>query len=220
MRRLLFLVFIGLMSCSEERLTPLVDDRDYFPVRLGQFYEYAVEETTHSLLGEVNTAYEIREEFFDVIVTGSDTTFLVKRFTRPDSTFSWEQDSVYSLRRTAGQLIVTENNIPFVRLTFPVMIGNEWNGNAFNALPQANYELMDGGKSLSPLTIADLVKVQISDIPQTLVRQDQRYHLYGRGIGLVEKNYIRINFVTSGQNLGTIESGRILKQYLKKYGQD
>lgn len=205
-----------LAACGERDMIAPVVEPDYFPLEIGNYWVYEVEETTYSLLEVVTSNYELRETLVDTI-EGESPTYLMLQERRANEGEEWEADSMFTVRKTSTALIVTENNLAYARMAFPVERGKEWNGNAYNALPEAEYEYVEVSTILSELEFGTLVQVQLSDIEQNLVNQDEQYQIYAEGVGLIEKNYIRFNFVTSGENLGEIESGRVLKQYLKEY---
>ncbi len=213
------LLLVFLLACGEREVIPPKVEPGYFPLEIGNYWIYEVEETTHSLLEVVSSEYDLRETVVDTI-GGADTTYLILQQRRSNEGEEWQADSMFTIRMTTSALIVTENNLAYARMAFPVELGKEWNGNAYNALPDTEYEYVEAPTPLSELEFTNLIQVQLSDVEQNLVNQDQRYQIFAKGVGLVEKNYIRLNFVTSGENLGEIESGRILKQYLKEYGNE
>ena len=66
-----------------------------------------------------------------------------------------------------------------------------------------------------------ILRIVINDIPQNSVFTDSRSEFYLQDIGLIEKDYLTLNFCTTGcDSLGQITSGRILKQTLFEYGKE
>lgn len=215
--RVLILAWI-VTSCSREEIS-IPTHGDYFPLAIGNYWIYDVDETSYTLLGESQFTYELRETVTDTLL-GSDTSWLILRERRSAESDDWSADSVYTVRKTSIGVVLTQSNQSFLRLSYPVEVGKKWNGNAFNGASGENYEYVPVSSTGSSLALEGLIQVTQSNIEQNLVNQDQRFEIYANQVGLVEKNYIRLNFSTSGENLGEIESGRILKQYLKEYGQN
>src|SRR5690606_9818541 len=66
-------------------------------------------------------------------------TFVIHRSTRADDTEAWEPLDTWSVRSDDERVVVSEGNVPFVKLIFPVAAQVRWDGNAFNALGADEY---------------------------------------------------------------------------------
>ena len=146
-------------------------------------------------------------------------TYLLSRSVSEDS-LSWEADSVWTVRKTAHQVVMSENNTAFVKLTFPVRAGNTWDGNAANTMAPQSWFYQETEPFVLPDQIAEgeeVIRVVIEDIPENLVNRDERSEIYVRGTGLVEKDYITLRFDSESGNIGEISSGHILSQRLIGY---
>jgi hypothetical protein len=161
--------------------------------------------------------YQIRETIIDEIGTGDESVFLLRIEKRTSETESWEAIGSAYVRQTNAFLEYREGNVPIVSMSYPVKMGRSWNANTLNNDPEAMYYYSEVGV---PTTEADEIKIVISDLPPNIVEQDQRYEIYARGIGLVERSFTTIEFCQTGCEGQTNlpDNGRILLQQLKGYG--
>lgn len=220
------LLAVSFYSCNEEADLTFDQGYDFFPLSGGQFRTYQVEEVI--ITGSVpdTSHYFLKEVLADSIVHESQMSYLVYRYVTEDTTTAWRLDSVWAARRSGTQAVVVENNIPFVKLIFPVKSGASWDGNALNARGEFPYfyesveSLQIGEEAFSA---AEVIRVVIADVPENLVEQDERSEVYVRGIGLAQKNYLSASFCQPGsgcEEVGIIDKGRILNQVLVAYGEE
>ncbi|MGB3466087.1 MAG: hypothetical protein WBA74_12490 [Cyclobacteriaceae bacterium] len=209
------LVFIG--SCSSDNEVTEQDfGYSYYPLSIGDYREYAVEEIVFLTMGPDTTRYFLREEVTDSLVSSDIATYIFERSVRSTSSDPWEIDSVWTTRITTGEAIQVENNVPIVKIQFPVVSDRTWDSNLFNTRDQAFYTSV-----LVPSdTLEDeVLKVIVADIPENIVLKDQRSEFYAKNIGLISRDFETLNFCTSGcEEVMEIESGRVLKQNLIDYG--
>lgn len=223
MKKLFSLIFIGILTACGDSEEPMAFDSgyDYYPTSSGAERIYDVEEINFDLFGPDTSRYFLREYISDSILSDQvSITYVLKREKRTSELEEWESDSLWSVRKTESYVIVTENNLPLVKLSFPVSEGRTWDGNAFNSLQEEGYryETVSQESVDSLFTSNEVIRVVISDVEKNLVSQDQRSEVYAKGIGLVEKNYIAINFCTVDcDSVGQVQSGRILNQVLVEY---
>lgn len=219
MSKLFSLTFVlFLLGCGSEDVEMTDFGTDYYPILVDSAKIYQVEETTYNLLGAETNIYQLRETIVDSTISVSgEISFILKREKRMVANDSWSVDSLWSVRKNDRLVVVTENNIPLVKLTFPIAERASWNGNAYNNKGTVLYTF----DNIDPSTLKAqssgnaMIKVVIADEPQNLVRRDQRYEVYERGVGLLEKNYITLLYCTKDcDEAEQILSGRILYQYL------
>lgn len=224
MKQVLFFFSLAfLFSCNEKKeIGPEVLGYDFYPIAIGQYRIYEVEEIQYKLSGFDTSSFQLRETLFDSIVSSDQTTYLIRRDKRDDPSLEWKSDSVWTVTRTQNFLSVSENSIPFIKLTFPVKDGKEWDGNSLNAKGNVGYYYQPiGGIIIDTLAQNDHIRVVIEDIPQNLVNRDERSEVYARGIGLVQKDYVSLQFCTVDCNeIGEIEGGRSLQQILIEIGNE
>ena len=212
-----------LYTCNE---TQIVDPSrlgfDFYPAEIGQFRIYEVEEVQFRLTSFDTVTYQLRETIFDTLESRDQTTYLIRRDVRSSDLEEWESDSIWSVTPTNLNVAVTENSIPFIKLTFPVRVGIEWNGNSLNNRGTQTYYYQEVEESaIESIPVTDQIRVIIEDIPENTTGIDLRSEVYARNIGLVEKDYLTQRRCTSGScgdDFGKVEAGRALKQRLIAYG--
>lgn len=130
----------GISSCKDSVEAVPETGRDYYPVAVGNYWIYAVTDTTYSPVnqqGQVSVAtvsnYQFRELITEIFndATGQPV-YRLARAKRPNATSPWVTDSIFVLRATGQAVVLTRNNTPTVELIFPVRAGRSWNLNAFN----------------------------------------------------------------------------------------
>ncbi|MEL6559031.1 MAG: hypothetical protein AAFQ94_12660 [Bacteroidota bacterium] len=209
----------AMVSCSSDN--ELIEQDfgfEYFPLEIGDFREYSVTEVNFLTVGPDTSRYFIREEITDSVTNGGVVLFTLERSSRTLSTDPWKVDSLWTARVDCFEAIQVENNIPILKIQFPVADGKVWDSNLFNALDSIGYTsfLIDSD------TLDDQVlKVEVANLPQNLVGRDERNEFYARGIGLINRDFITLKFDTSnGVATNDIESGRVLMQKLINYGKN
>lgn len=217
------------VSCETERLKPQRDNsgRKFFPLKIGSYRIYDVEEINFSFVAENDTAkYQLKVLIADFYINQqADTTFFIERYHRPMENETWELNSLWTTRETPGQIIVTENNIPFVKLAYPVKEGLTWDGNALNIMEEDEYHISDFNITFETASqkFENVIQVIENDNEDTVIFQDFRTSFYAEGIGLIYKEVKIINYcATTVECLGEgiIESGRKYKQQIVTYGNE
>lgn len=216
---------LTLLSCNETKeVGPGTVGYDFYPIKVGQYRIYEVQEIRYRIAGFDTSIYQLRETIFDSIRSQDQVTYLLRRDIRTNTEEEWESDSVWSLNRGISFLSITENNIPFIKLTFPVSAGNEWDGNGLNSKDERIYTYQEVAEGLvDSVAASDHIRVIIEDIAPNVTGVDQRSEVYARGIGLVEKDYLTQENCTAsncGADLGKVIGGRALKQTLITIGNE
>ncbi len=197
---------------------------NYYPLNLGEYRVYEVEEINYLITGFDTAVYQLRETIFDTIQSDNRITYLLRRDIRADDLSNWESDSVWTVARTESFLAITENNIPFIKLTFPVLSGRQWNGNSLNTNSELTYYYQQIASSLvDSISVDDHIRVIIEDVEENVTGVDLRSEVYVAGVGLVEKDYLTQRRCTSsdcGADLGEVIGGRSLKQTLIEIGNE
>lgn len=212
-----------LISCNETQIVdPSTLGFDFYPAEIGQYRIYDVEEVQFRITSFDTINYQLRETLFDTIVSVDQTTYLIRRDIRANAMEEWESDSIWSVTPTNLNVAVSENNIPFIKLTFPVRLGIEWNGNSLNTRGTQTYYYQEVTETaFNEIPLSDQIRVIIEDIPENTTGIDLRSEVYARSIGLIEKDYltqVRCTAGSCGDDFGKVEAGRSLKQRLIEYG--
>ena len=220
----LLVVVAVFSSCrDEEQARP---DTEYFPLKVGLYRIYSVEENIYSELNPpVLTEYELKTEIVDSFVNQEGgTTFVIHRSTRDTENDPWEFQETWSARLNSYQAVEIEGNVSFVRIVFPASKNKMWDGNVLNALEEDDYVIeLSGGKSTleTGVELDDLVMINQEEKLNALVR-DEREEVYARGIGLAYKKSVVLNYCDEAGCFGQqiIKDGVEYWQVLKEYGKN
>jgi hypothetical protein len=222
-------ILMSMNGCSNSN-TIRIPDQLYFPLRVGNYQIYKVSETdiNHSACSDVSQILRNFELKFLI----SDSTkniegnysYVVHLYKRRDSTQVWADSATWSARVNANQVIVTEGNVSYVNLVFPLVNNTKWDGNLYNNLGEDDYTL----KNLSqPFQTSNGVKypatvtVVQSDDQDFFVFHDHRLEVYAPSIGLVYKETTQLHYFTvSCYGEQKVQSGIIFTQTLKSSGHE
>lgn len=221
------LVFVGLLVASCDETKEIGPERlgyEFYPIKTGQYRIYEVEEVDFKITGFDTLTYQLRETIYDSIESIDQVTYLIRRDTRNTQADEWQSVAVWSVTQVRTYLSVTENGMPYMKLTFPVDVGNEWNGNSLNSDSEQTYYYQSVEQSLiDTIATEDHIRVVIEDIVPNVTGVDLRNEVYAKGIGLVEKDYLTQETCTAsscGDALGEVVAGRSLKQILIEVGDE
>ncbi len=223
--RNIYVCVIGwiLFSCSDT-LEPSKIGFNYFPLEIGDYRIYQIQQIEYSLFAATDTAhYQLKELVVDTFSTQSELNYILHRFKRDLSTDKWQLDSVWTSRRTQNHAIVVENNIPFVKMVFPIRLDKVWDGNLFNSSPPDEYQITEiSGSMETPAgTFIDNLTVFENNERDTLIFQDIRQSIYALNVGLIYKNSSILDFCNTDPDcLGTLEFGIKFDQVLTDYGKE
>lgn len=185
---------------------------------------YNVEETRYSEVAPVQKSnYQLRVSVIDSFPNDEGTfTYVWARSKRSSTSAQWQNIDTWSARPSATEIVINEQNISFVKLSFPVKDGSQWNGNKFNTLGEDDYAIIShnepavfGGISFDKTTT-----VLEEDNDDHIVFLDQRKSVYARGVGLIYRALTQLNYCTLDNCLGQqkINNGLVYKQEISEYG--
>lgn len=197
---------------------------DYFPVETGMYRIFDVEETRYALgMAPEVVRYELMAVVVDSFPSDDDRiTFVIHRSTRADDTKAWEPLNTWSVRSDEERVVVSEGNVPFVKLVFPLAAKAHWDGNAFNTLGPDEYLItsVDQIAEVNGTTFEHTVTVEQERNLDAVVFRDVRTEMYARGVGLIYRESIQLEYCTDDSCLGQqkVEQGLARKITIKEYG--
>lgn len=219
------LLLLGICACNETKeIGPNELGYDFYPIQIGDYRIYQVEEIKYRISGFDTAEYQIKETIFDSIQSRDQVNYLIRRDRRETSLDDWQSDSVWVMTQTPSYLAIAENSINFIKLSFPVIPDAQWDGNGLNSRNEMLYRYQTVSVALiDSIDATDHIRVLIEDVAPNVTGVDQRSEVYARGIGLVSKDYlIQENCTASscGDDLGKVVAGRSLKQVLIEVGNE
>lgn len=220
--------FIGwcLSACADSEV-PLDTDRlglHYFPLEVGSYRIYDVVETKYSVLGNTTTQYELKESVVESNLNASNNLqYIIHRATRANDSEAWHLDSVWTAQKNTSIATLTENNVPFIKLSFPIANKATWDGNALNSLETENYWY---DADLPDTTLYDTLYQNIIQVVQNNKGDDflgfeYKSETFAPYVGMIIKEssikkYCQLDCNTEKQ----VDSGRDLVMTLKAYGKE
>lgn len=207
------MVGIVLIGCQK---TEVLQEEDvFFPLIKGNANEYEVSEISYGILsGKQEKNYFLKEIVGDSVgQIGQNTIYKIERYKRQNLASVWKIDSVWAAYLTPDRAVKIENNIPFLKIRFPILNGNTWNGNQYNSLGTEQYFL----KTLSKIQLNDksfraIEIIQESDSSAVELRRKKEIYLNTKGLYYQEKtNFQYCQSTPACIGKGIIESGYSIK---------
>ncbi|QSE96394.1 hypothetical protein [Fulvivirga lutea] len=217
--------FLAIVACNNDENIPLATGDQFVPWEVGLFHEYEIGELryTNDIL-VLDTTFYLREEVVESLINAQDSVYVIYQYTRANLADDWSYFDTWQARINNQQLIVTEGNTPFVKLTFPIFAGKIWDGNSQNQLEEDNYQL---DSLYFPYTINDqqfesTITVVQNDNEDFIVQQDRRFEVYALNVGLIYSEELLYSYCTDDNCLGQqqIENGTFRTQSIIDYGKD
>lgn len=233
-----FVLMLLTWSCASDEELILKKDSDFFPISVGSFFIYDVNETSYTALGEKEDfMYQLKlvvADSFQNIAGG--TSYVIQRSKKGDNSSTFDYLDTWSARIEASEVVIAEGTTSFVRLSFPLVTGKQWNGNALNSLGgeetcvdniENTCDLYEIGSLGTPYEfngemLNETLEVVQNNNVDLIVKQDVRKEIYARHIGLVYKENTLLEYCTVGSCIGQqqIEKGLVYTQALVSYGKE
>lgn len=218
----LLIIPIVIFSCDSEVNPDSIDiGKSFFPLKTGDLRVYEVEDIVYNIDASVDTLnYYVKEEVVESFYSSEDSTFIIYRYSRPDSASEWQFLETRQSRITSQQAILYEGNTPYLKLTFPISAGKVWDGNLLNADEEDIYQM----DSLyfaynSEMQFDNTLTVIQNDNEDFIVELDRRFEIYAEGVGLIKREDLVYTYCTDDNCLGQqqIETGRKYSETLIHY---
>ena len=171
----------------------------YFPLTVGSFWIYDVSEVTFDTLAQnkietYQEKYEVAEGYENEL---KETVFVMHVSKRNTDNDPWNYAQTWSAKVSLlNEIIVSEENIPYIKLLIPVKEGLTWKGNKYNTIESDRnngrvdeFSINDFKEPFENFTTT--ITVYESD-DLNFVYKDVRYSVYAEDIGLVyrKNNYV------------------------------
>jgi hypothetical protein len=229
MRHLLIasVLLLLLVSCNRKS-DDTGDDMgyNYYPLEEGNWYVYDVAVTKYngSPTG-TDSSYQMKEVIMEPVTVSDETRYQLYRYYRKNATQEWDTqpDSVWTVFRRGNQLVKVEDNVRYVKLSFPVDPSRFWNGNSMNNSEDETYIMKDVKRSFTiPGTTTvhnPTVTVLQSDVYDK-IKKNKRYEVFAENIGLVYRYSVTVKYSQAPGQFGKdiIDTGTHMEQRLTSYG--
>lgn len=204
---LLFL-FVGVFSCKKDKEIPPDMGYAYFPDYVGKCIVYDVDSFYHNdFTKHIDTfKYQLKEKYQSAFLDNQNRrTMRVERYVKhynpkiPYSSLPWILKNVYIANRTSTTAETVEENVRYIKLTFPIKELQSWNGNAQNTFTPINYDyaFFNVPRTIGKIRFDSVLQVNQYD-ESNLVMKKLYIEKYARHIGLVYKQVIDVQSQPKG----------------------
>lgn len=204
---------------------------NYYPTTQGKFVVYDVDSTVYNelTLTSKKTKYRIKERMADSFTDNEGKPAIrlerfIKKFDSLKSydNIPWSIKEVWLVNADKKSVQVSESNVRYTKLIFPVQKDASWNGNARNTMGEwlYTYSYIEKKENINGNILEKVLYVKQNEF-RTLISYQNYFEKYAKGVGLVyrEINDIYSNTVIANVPVeGRIEKGVIYKQTLVTYG--
>ena len=221
MQSKLFLKMAGLLTClylmgcsaTTVEEIDLEFGYDYFPLEVGKYRVYQVDSVIYDPIlrgtrADSSTTF-IRDFVVDSFLDNTgQTRYRVERAERKSASQPWNIEKTVQLYLDDNRAFWVEDNLPFIKMVFPLKPGRRWNGNVFFdptvEIPVAgesvqiykdwSYEILEIGEAaeLGDLSFSEVATVQLAD-SENLIELRRALEQYARGVGLIYREYNILN---------------------------
>lgn len=198
---------LGLSLACERQVeaNPIAYGYEYFPLQVGQSWEYQVDSIIFDPAGTGTRVDSIRLWAREIVAdryisAGGDTIYRIERYERYDTAQPWAIRKVLAQWRTPRQAFRQEDNLKLIKLIFPIEKGSRWNGTRHIAPGQRvvvagevlemfkgwQSQILDSEQSFSTpaANFTDAIVVSHADASNLIEHRYQR-EAYARQVGLV-----------------------------------
>ena len=218
-----------LFSCKDDQVEPSIENNyaGYFPLETGFWIEYnadSVVDLDEDDPFNLDTAiraytFQLREEidsgFFDA---EGEWAYRISRYRRLSDTLPWDFMNLWTAKITNTSAQRVEDNIRFVKLSFPINERKTWNGNAFNYYIEEDYLYADIHQpfSLGGFSFDSTVNVIQNDFTSN-VNRILKNEIYANHVGMVYKRQDSLNTVHLPNGTVLILNGMEYQLHLSNY---
>lgn len=210
-------------GCKPDVTYPPFDPgKDYFPVGEGRWIEYQVDSVYRYDLGNIRdtTVFRLREEQASPFTDLEGRPAMQLHRYRMDSLQQWQIGDIWWQVRTDQRVERSEENQRRVKLILPPTLGQYWNTNATNSLPdyELTYEEVHVPWSVNGMSFDSTILVKTT-YPNNLVVRNTYYERYAKHVGLVYRQVDSSNTQINSINGQLQVTGTWYTQVITAYGQ-
>ncbi|MDQ3047969.1 MAG: hypothetical protein M3R27_10505 [Bacteroidota bacterium] len=194
----------GVASCKKDNGAPPDMGYNYFPDQPGNYVIYNVDSFYYDDFYDPTTIdtfkFQLKEKIESVFMDNQGRpTLRLERYVRyynesiPYNSLPWILRDVWSANKNMRVAEKVEENVRYVRLSFPVKETQTWDGNAQNTEGEMNYSyrFFDVSRTIGNILFDSVLQVDQQDINNLI---EKRFYIekYARNVGLVQKHVIDI----------------------------
>lgn len=207
-RKRIYAVFLILISwcatsCDSVIEPPADMGFNYFPLKPGMYIIYDVDSFYIDCQYDIYDTlhFQLKEKLDTFFIDGTGKPAMrIERYARNNSSSNWQIRDVWWADTLSTRAIKTEENMKYVKLIFPPIEGEQWNGNAYNSITDWNflyrYESVDKPYSIGVMNFDSTASVLQQSI-QNLLTYKYQVEKYARHIGLIYRIKIDVEGISN-----------------------
>lgn len=207
----LLVLLMGVTACEQEGsdlLKPKPMLSSYVSLAVDQERIYQIDSILYDeFAASIDTFTHWRKE--KIVETFRDLenrlNFRLEIYLRADTLSQWKKWKTASLFVNELRYEVKEDNLPIIKLTYPIRAGAKWDANALNIEEEQeySYETITATTQIGEKSYANVVHVKQID-EENLIEKHYAEEYYSPNIGLIKRR---------DQNIRTSFDGEILSGY-------
>ncbi|UHG93041.1 hypothetical protein [Spirosoma oryzicola] len=209
----ILLIFLGIgESCQQSSTVPVPADTAYFPLQVGDYWIYQVTQNAYSSTNPVaERVYQVQEKISSSYTQNGQVFFLMEESVKTSSQPDWQLTAIRTVYKNQSEVVRLENNVPVVKLLFPIAATTSWNTNIYNARPDTLLHYEDSGRSftLDTRRFDNTISV-VGANDSTLISQQKNRQVYASNVGLVYRENVSLAYCQTSPDCigkGIVESG-------------
>jgi len=216
-------LIIVLSNCKKETISTIDLGLDYYPTEIGFWQTYKVDSISFSDFTDP-ISIDTSSYFIKEIIESSyldfdlDTNYRVEQFKSYNDS-SWFINHIVSLKKTSVNLQRVENDLRFIKLTFPPKDDQTWGGNKYldiideQSLDFFNpnkfnweytYSAVNESQTIGNFTFDSCIVVTQID-EENLFEKKYSKEIYAKNVGLVYKELLILKTQAAPSNNDFIE---------------
>lgn len=234
MRKLFFLITIAsaviFASCKKSTdVLAIASVNDYAPFTVGKYITYNLDSTVFINFGTKDTLVKYQVKLVvDARITDNlgRPAYRIIRYIRKTSANPWNPDNTFMAVPTDFAMEFVENNMRFLKLKAPVRDGFSWKGNSYIDTYSLNsnvkylddwdyiYDSVNVKKTVGTFTLDSTLHVAQRDEvigkpadPNSYSERNFGAEDYAKGIGLVYRNFLHIEYQPARPGVGAYRVG-------------
>ena len=188
-----------MVFCKKKTESPPDLGYDYAPELIGKYVVYDVDSTIYDDFNNDITYYKysIKEKYEEAFTDNESRPAIkivryIKNYSPTISydNMAWTIKDVWMANKTKTTYEVVEEDVRFVKLSFPLKEEAEWNGNAQNTNPEwlYTYKYFDQKEMINNMTFENVLYVeQKDDKNKNNIHREFYIEKYAKHVGLVYK---------------------------------
>jgi hypothetical protein len=233
-KAIFILVTLLIVSACTKKQIPASDSLlglNYYPISQGRYVIYDVDSTVYIdlPLDTFTYKYRVKEKLADSFTDNEGQPAIrleryIKMFdpNKPYDSIPWTIKEVWLVNADKRSVQVSERNVRYTKLIFPVQEKAMWNGNARNTIGEWDYtyDYIDKKETLNGVLLDKVLQVKQKDL-RTQISLEKYFEKYAKNVGLVYREIIDVKNAEVVNSLpveNRIKTGLIYHQTIVSFG--